>query len=977
MSRLKTFVLSPTRVRSLRRAASICGLGLAMISTSSQVNAACSYVIDTQWDTGFAAKIKITNTNSAAITSWAIGWQYAGGNRVTAGSSYNVTLTGSNPYTATNISWNGNIPVGSSQEFGFQGTKAAGSSPEIPTITGAACGGTVASSTAAASSTGAVIASSSSSMISTGGPAAISVSGNKVLFGGQVGSISGASMFWSNTGWGAEKYYNAQAVSWLKSDWNAKLVRAAMGVNDDGGYLTDASNKTRATAVIDGAIANNMYVIIDFHTHVAQDYKAQSIAFFQEMATKYGSKTNIIYEIYNEPLQVSWSTVIKPYAIDVIKAIRAIDPDNLIIVGTPTWSQDVDVAALDPIVGLGNIAYTLHFYAGTHKQSLRDKAALALSRGIPLFVTEWGSTDASGDGAVNVTETNAWVAFMKANNISNANWSLVDKAEGSAALVAGSSGTGGWQLTTSGALAKSITQGWPALVGGSSSSSVAPSSIPASSKASSAVASSVRSSVAPSSSGVTSSSSIGAGVLFQDTFESGTVNTTPAGWSTLLGYNLNGSNVSTGSNYALVDSSKAYTGTKSIHFKGSMTQILRPLPSGVTRLYMRAYVNMGKQMGSQPGDNHEHIMGVKATQDANDEIRVGQIKGVLGTNVVGTIGSDNIAPTQASWGKGPIISANQWHCVETAMLSDTSYDELRMWVDGALVHSITSGADWNNGALIANWMEGKFKFAEFGFHSFSSNTTDIWMDDIVVSTQPIGCGPVVVTSSSAPSSIASSVASSVRSSVAPSSVASSIALSSVRSSVAPSSTPVTSSRASTSSVGTGLGNWQLSATDSYLNFVTTKNTHNIEVHKFDSLSGSLTDAGVATLTVDLASVNTANTLRDQRLRDLFFETGSFPSAIATFNLDTSVLSSIAVGQSAVVDLAGTLDLHGVTALMSTKVLVQKLSSTRVMVQSVAPVIVRSADHNLVGGVELLRAAVGIASVSGIAPVDFVLVFNAQ
>ncbi|MES2825214.1 MAG: cellulose binding domain-containing protein [Pseudomonadota bacterium] len=214
------------------------------------------------------------------------------------------------------------------------------------------------------------------------------------------------------------------------------------------------------------------------------------------------------------------------------------------------------------------------------------------------------------------------------------------------------------------------------------------------------------------------------------------------------------------------------------------------------------------------------------------------------------------------------------------------------------------------------------------------------------------------------------------STAAVSSTASSVAVSSVRSSVSPSSTPVISSRASSSSISVG-GGWQLSATESYLNFVTTKNAHTIEVHKFDSLSGSLTNAGVATLIVDLASVNTANTLRDQRLRDLFFETGLFPSAIATFNVDTAVVSAIPVGQSAVVDLAGTLDLHGVAALMSTKVLVQKATATRVVVQSVAPVIVKSADHNLTAGVEALRAAVGITSVSGIAPVDFVLVFNAQ
>jgi len=334
--------------------------------------------------------------------------------------------------------------------------------------------------------------------------APITTSGNKVLFGGQQGSISGNSLFWSNTGWGGEKYYTAQTVAWLKSDWKSNLIRASMGVDEEGGYLTDSYNKTRVTTVVDAAIANNMYAIIDWHSHHAEQYQSQSIAFFKEMATKYGNTNNVIYEIYNEPLQVSWSGVIKPYAQAVIAAIRSIDPDNLIIVGTPSWSQDVDVAANDPITGYANIAYTLHFYAGTHGQYLRDKASTALSRGIPLFVTEWGSVGASGDGAVATSETNAWVSFMKANNISNANWALNDKAEGASALVSGASANGGWsssQLTASGSLAKAITSGWPAT--NQNTSSVASSSR----SSSSTITSSSRSSVASSrSSSVLSSS---------------------------------------------------------------------------------------------------------------------------------------------------------------------------------------------------------------------------------------------------------------------------------------------------------------------------------------------------------------------------------------------------------------------------------------------------------------------------------------
>jgi endoglucanase len=293
--------------------------------------------------------------------------------------------------------------------------------------------------------------------------APLSVRGNQILAGGQPASFAGNSLFWSNTGWGGEKYYNASVVRWLKTDWKSTIVRAAMGVEENGGFLQDPNgNRARVRAVVDAAIANDMYVIIDWHSHLAEAYRSQSIAFFQEMARAYGTRNHVIYEIYNEPLQISWSGTIKPYAQAVISAIRAIDPDNLIVVGTPSWSQDVDVAAADPIQGT-NIAYTLHFYAGTHGQFLRDKAQTALNRGAALFVTEWGSVNANGDGAVATTETNNWMTFLKSRGISHANWATNDKAEGASALRPGASTSGGWtasQLTPSGTLAKQIISGW-------------------------------------------------------------------------------------------------------------------------------------------------------------------------------------------------------------------------------------------------------------------------------------------------------------------------------------------------------------------------------------------------------------------------------------------------------------------------------------------------------------------------------------
>ncbi len=300
---------------------------------------------------------------------------------------------------------------------------------------------------------------------------ALSVSGNKIVNkNGMPVGLAGNSFFWSNTGWGGEKFYNADVVAWLKNDWNAAIVRVAMGVEDNGGYLDNpngnftnkTNNKARAKAVIDAAIANNMYVIIDWHTHHAEWNTPEAIAFFQEMAQTYGHLPNVLYEVYNEPLSVSWSGVIKPYAIQVIDAIRAIDPDNIIIVGTPTWSADVDQAANDPI-NRSNVAYTVHFYAGSHGQTNRDKCQYAIDKGLAVVITEWGTVNADGNGGVNVNETNAWLDLIKRNSLISCNWSVNDKDEGASIVSQGSSASGGWpagNLTWSGSVVRTFLKSY-------------------------------------------------------------------------------------------------------------------------------------------------------------------------------------------------------------------------------------------------------------------------------------------------------------------------------------------------------------------------------------------------------------------------------------------------------------------------------------------------------------------------------------
>ncbi|WP_438027637.1 glycoside hydrolase family 5 protein [Sorangium sp. So ce233] len=288
--------------------------------------------------------------------------------------------------------------------------------------------------------------------------------GNRVVdeYGAEL-QLKGMSLFWSV--WEGEKFYNASAVNTLVDDWDASIVRAAMTVSAEGrfGYLHNPdAEKRKVKTIVDAAIARGIYVIIDWHDHDAAltSHKDAAKRFFREMATEYGDEPGVIFEVYNEPDNEGWDQV-KSYAEEVIGEIRGAGADNLVIVGTPTWSQDVDVAARNPITRYSNIAYTLHFYAATHKGYLRTKATNAMTAGLPLFVTEWGTCSASGDGALDLGEAQAWLDFLSTNKISWLNWSIVDKAEACAALRPGAGAGGPWsdgQLTDSGRWVKAKIQ---------------------------------------------------------------------------------------------------------------------------------------------------------------------------------------------------------------------------------------------------------------------------------------------------------------------------------------------------------------------------------------------------------------------------------------------------------------------------------------------------------------------------------------
>nr|AFQ55682.1 beta-1,4-endoglucanase 3 [Heterodera avenae]AFQ55683.1 beta-1,4-endoglucanase 3 [Heterodera avenae] len=265
----------------------------------------------------------------------------------------------------------------------------------------------------------------------------LSVSGTKLVgANGQPVQLIGNSLGWHQ--WWPQ-YWTAATVKALKCKWNANVVRAAMGV-DQGGYISDPNTAYRlVTTVIEAAISEGIYVIVDWHAHEA--HANEAAAFFTRIAKSYAQYPHILYETFNEPLSVSWNNVLVPYHKKVVGAIRAVDKKNVIILGTPTYSQNVDEAAQNPIREFKNLMYTLHYYASSHfVHDIGTKLRTANSKGLPVFVTEFGVCEASGNGRIDTNSANQWWGLLDSLKISYVNWDIADKDESCAALKPGTPG---------------------------------------------------------------------------------------------------------------------------------------------------------------------------------------------------------------------------------------------------------------------------------------------------------------------------------------------------------------------------------------------------------------------------------------------------------------------------------------------------------------------------------------------------------
>jgi endoglucanase len=247
----------------------------------------------------------------------------------------------------------------------------------------------------------------------------------------QLRGISTAGLQWYG------EVVNAKAFAALAKDWQADVVRLALYVGENG-YASHPALKQSVWKGIELAIANGLYVIVDWHVLTPGNpndavYRgAQS--FFHEVSSKYRESPNILYEIMNEPNgELTWATDLKPYAEKMVATIRANDPEGIILIGSGTWSQEVDIAARDPVHGK-NLAYTFHFYAGSHGESLRNRVEAALDMGAAVFASEWGTSEASGTGGPYLPASEEWLAFLDRHTIGWVNYSLCDKDESSAAL---------------------------------------------------------------------------------------------------------------------------------------------------------------------------------------------------------------------------------------------------------------------------------------------------------------------------------------------------------------------------------------------------------------------------------------------------------------------------------------------------------------------------------------------------------------
>lgn len=405
-------------------------------------------------------EIVITN-NGDTVNSWTAKVTVPGNTKLMSQWNGIFSISG-NTMTVKNESYNGTIEKGKNVSFGFNYSADAYIDEGKVTVNGSTAG------TSAGNNSNNNNNNNNNNTSTTKKPAAtvpkapsdpkgttpVSQHGQLSVKNGQLVDKSGKGyqlrgMSTHGLTWFPE-FVNESAFKTLRDDWNTNVVRLAMYVDEWGNGQCYMGNKSGSLELlekgVDICIKLDMYVIIDWHVLNPGDpskYTNEAKSFFETVSKRYEKYPNVIYEICNEPNGgASWSGNIKPYAEKIIPVIRKNAPNSVIIVGTPTWSQEIDKPLSDPL-NYKNVMYAFHFYAATHA-GLRSNVENCVAQGLPVFVSEFGTCDASGGGANDFNETQKWLSYFDKQGISYCNWSICNKDETCSVLRPGTSANGNW-----------------------------------------------------------------------------------------------------------------------------------------------------------------------------------------------------------------------------------------------------------------------------------------------------------------------------------------------------------------------------------------------------------------------------------------------------------------------------------------------------------------------------------------------------
>ena len=290
------------------------------------------------------------------------------------------------------------------------------------------------------------------------------LSGSCPAWESSIVQVRGMSLYWSLVP-EAMEFWTEEGIATMVDDMKIEVVRAAMAAKHDssgrdewnGMVLEDylhnsAQQKSFVKTVVEAAIKNDIYVIIDWHNESNDGNTDEAVKFFEYIAQEYGSYNNVIFEVWSEPKNTDMSTVVA-HAKSVMAAIRK-HSDNLVLVGSTDWSMHPELCAQADIQDK-NYACTFEFFAASHGLSgFSTSARQAISNGVPVFATEWGTVGADGSGGINQNSSGEWVSWMEQNGISWTNWNASKVSLTSAAAFTSSATRTSLQYTSSGNLVK-------------------------------------------------------------------------------------------------------------------------------------------------------------------------------------------------------------------------------------------------------------------------------------------------------------------------------------------------------------------------------------------------------------------------------------------------------------------------------------------------------------------------------------------